>query len=134
MLAEKTTVDSHVMSGEKRAKLALLITNLFDKWQLKNKEKLALLGLSANSKPALYKYKKGEPLPVSRDTLDRVGMFLSIHKSLRMLYPENPTICYGWVKMKNKLYSGQSPLEVMINDGFAGVLKVCHQLSTMGRR
>jgi hypothetical protein len=135
MQAVKMEDDSDRMfSQENRAKLAVLIMNLFEKWQLKNLHRLSLLGLSENSKPALYKYKKGEsPLPVSRDTLDRVGMLLSIHKSLKMLYPNNPNICYSWVTMKNKMFDGKSPLDVMINEGFAGVMRVYWYLNNMRR-
>ena len=51
---------------------------------------LELLGLSAKGRAMLSKYAKGDALPEGRDTLDRVGWLLAIHKVLRLLYPQNP--------------------------------------------
>ena len=66
-------------------------------------EQLNLLGLSETSRALLTKYRKGEPLPLSRDVQDRVGWLLSIHKALRLLYPQNEGLRYSWVSRRNSL-------------------------------
>ena len=42
-----------------------------------------------------------------------MGWLLTIHKSLKILYPKNEEIVSGWIFMKNKQFDGKRPLDVM---------------------
>lgn len=117
----KSTVDIH--SAESRGHLAKLVMNLFEKWELSTSDQLELLGLSTSSRALLTKFKRGDPLPNSRDVLDRVGWLLAIHKGLRLLFPHNPEILYTWVKRRNGLIQNRTPLEIMLEEGLVGVMK-----------
>ncbi len=119
----------NVYSEESRKKLARVIMNLFEHWDLDTATQLNLLGFSPTSRALLIPYKKGiKPLPNTRDLFDRVGWLLSIHKSLRLLYPKNENIRYTWISRKNMAFDNQTPLEMMTNEGIIGIAKVARYL------
>jgi hypothetical protein len=63
-------------------------------------------------------------LPNTRDTLDRAGFLLGIHKGLRLLFPEDPALRYDWVKRRNRLLDERTPLEVMLDEGLVGLARI----------
>ena len=98
---------------------------LFERWSLPTDAQLSLLGLSPESRKLLGLYRRGErALPNQRDALDRVGYLMGIHKGLRLLFPESPELRYSWVKRRNQLLEGRTPLEVMLEDGLVGLARV----------
>lgn len=108
-----------------RRDLARVVASLLGKWQLPADAQLALLGLSPESRKVLAQYRRGErALPNSRDTLDRAGYLLGIHKGLRLLFPEDETLRFGWVQRRNRLLGERTPLQVMIEDGMLGLARV----------
>lgn len=115
-------------SDATRVGLAKLITKLFDLWDLSTSDRLELLGQSVNSRANLTKYRKGSPLPNLRDLLDRAGWLLSIHKSLRLLYPHNETLRYTWINRRNKAFDNMTPLQVIRYEGIIGMAKVSRYL------
>jgi hypothetical protein len=116
-------------SSENREKLAQLMARLFEHWQLDTASQLNLLGLSENSRALLSKYRTGTAaLPATRDTLDRAGWLLAIHKALRLLYPRNPALRYGWVHAPNRAFENFTPLEIMKQRGLIGIAIVARYL------
>ena len=112
-----------------RRDLARVVMGLFERWQLSTDLQLALLGLSPESRKLLGLYRRGErALPASRDALDRAGYLLGMHKALRLLFPENPELRYGWIKRRNRLLDGRTPLEVMLEDGLVGLARIARSL------
>ena len=125
-VAEESPVD--IESSDARKKLALMVTRLFDLWKISTADQLELLGLSPTSRAQISKYRNGGAVPSSRDMLDRIGWLLSIHKSLRLLYPRNNHIRYTWVKRRNRILDDQRPLDIMKNQGLIGVARVARYL------
>lgn len=115
-------------STESRAAMAKLVTRLFDLWDLDTATQLNLLGLSKTSRAMLTRYRKGEPLSANRDTLDRVGWLLAIHKALRLLYPYNQEIRSQWVRLKHRAFGSHAPLEEMTEQGLIGIARVARYL------
>ena len=111
-----------------RVRLSRVVTNLFSRWELSSEDQLSLLGLSSSSRAMLSKYRQGKPLSASRDTLDRVGWLLAIHKALRLLYPRNEQIRYSWVKRPNRAFENLPPLSLMFSQGIIGIAKVSRYL------
>lgn len=108
-----------------RRDLARVLAALFAKWELPGDTQLALLGLSPESRKLLTQYRRGErALPNTRDTLDRAGYLLGIHKGLRLLFPEDPALRYGWIKRRNALLGDRPPLDVMLADGLVGLARI----------
>jgi len=124
------TEETHINleNSDARRKLARMVTRLFELWDLPTADQLELLGLSRTSRAQISKYRKGGALPSSRDMLDRIGWLLSIHKSLRLLYPRNENIRYTWVKRRNKILDDQRPLDIMKYQGLIGIARVARYL------
>ncbi|KTC92421.1 hypothetical protein OQJ18_10360 [Fluoribacter dumoffii] len=98
------------------------VVALFKHWQLKNEEECELLG--GISPAQLAKFKKGTAHISGRDTIERVGHLLGIHKNLRILYPYNREIVYQWVKGRNKKLHNLRPLDVMLEQGYIGIAQI----------
>lgn len=107
-----------------RRALARLVARLFERWGLSSEDQLAMLGLSTSNRTALGRYRKGEPLPANRDMLDRAGNLLSIHKNLRLLFPYDRDLAYSWMRARNRAFDGRTPVEVIREWGFVGLLTV----------
>lgn len=112
-----------VGSRDARARLATMVTRLLERWNLTSVEQAALLGLSTASRSTLARYREGEPLADSRDLLDRAGHLLGIHKSLRILFPYDRDLAYGWMTQFNRRL-GARPVNLISERGFEGLLAV----------
>jgi hypothetical protein len=82
------------------------------------------LGIAASNRSALTRYRKGEAIGTSRDQYERVGRLLGIHTNLRLLFPQNRELVYRWMTTRNKAFDNLSPVEVVKEWGFAGLLMV----------
>jgi hypothetical protein len=111
-------------SQDSRASMAGLLMRLFDLWGLGNQEQLQLLGLDPSSRTTLARYRKGHPLANNRDLLDRVGHLLAIHKTLRSLFPDQPDLAHAWIRHPNRVFDQLSPVQMINQKGFAGLLMV----------
>lgn len=118
-------------SVETRRDLAKLVTKLFDHWQLSNEDQAALLGLSSKSTNTLRRYRRGQPMANNVDLLNRVGHLLGIHKGLRLLYPRNKNLVYRWICLPNKEFNNKSPLEVIKERRFDGLLTISRYIDFM---
>ena len=116
MRKSKTEID--------QSALAKMIIQLLDHWNLPTEDQLALLGLSPTDRSALSRYRHGEPIGIDVDQYARVGHLLTIHKSLRILFPNNKAELYSWIKSKNKTFENRTPVEMVKEFGFNGLLMV----------
>ncbi|MEX0732776.1 MAG: antitoxin Xre/MbcA/ParS toxin-binding domain-containing protein [Aquisalimonadaceae bacterium] len=116
-------------SPDTRRDLARMIMRLFEHWRLDSRTRLELLGMSPNSRSKLSEFTAGKAgLPKGRDARDRVAYLLSIHKALRLLYPENPTLRYDWVNRRNRMLENMRPIDVMREQGLIGIARVARFL------
>ncbi|WP_428312041.1 antitoxin Xre-like helix-turn-helix domain-containing protein [Hydrocarboniphaga sp.] len=109
---------------DERSRLARMVTRLFEHWGVDTSAQAELLGLSGGSRTAVSRYRRGTPLPESRDLIDRVGNLFGIHKSLRLLYPHNPELVYGWPSLRNATLDNYTPLEIMVEQGLPGIVAI----------
>jgi hypothetical protein len=72
----------------------------------------------------LGRYRKGEPLGASRDLQERAGHVLAIHKNLRLIFPQDRDLAYAWMTRRNRAFEGRTPVEVIREWGFTGLLMV----------
>jgi hypothetical protein len=124
MTGDVEALDGDLSLKENRVLLATMTMKLFDHWQLSSAEQLQLLGLNKTSRSGIKGLREGRPLPSTIDVLDRVKSLLSIHKCLRILLPHDRKIVYEWIKFPNKEFSGMTPLQVMLEYRFVGLVKV----------
>lgn len=117
-------IPSDLRSRKARTVLAKMVMRLFDHWDIVTTDQAALLGLSQGSRSTLSRYRSGEPFADNRDLLDRAGHLLGIHKALRIIFPQNRDLAYRWVTAANHHFGGKTPLEIMRDEGFLGVVMV----------
>jgi uncharacterized protein (DUF2384 family) len=113
-----------VGAGVDRKAIAAMLMKLFDHWGLSTQEQLDAMGFSPSNRALLARYRRGEPIAGTRDTLERAGHLLGIHKNLRLLFPHNRDLAYGWMRCRNKAFDNRSPIDVICESGFAGLLMV----------
>ena len=111
-------------SRTSRERLARMVVELLERWKLPAADQASLLGLSANSRSTLARYRRGEPLADSPDLLARAGHLLGIHKALRILFPHDLELAYRWVGTPNRRFGGEPPLALMKRHGYEGILAV----------
>lgn len=111
-------------ASQDRGELARMVMKLFDHWQLGTEDQAALLGLAPSNRAALTRYRKGDPIGTSRDQYERVGHLLGIHKNLRLLFPQNRDLAYRWMCTRNRAFDNLTPVQVIREYGFAGLLMV----------
>jgi hypothetical protein len=61
---------------------------------------------------------------VFRRRVKRVGHLLGIYKNLRLLFPQNRDLADRWMSTRNKAFDNLTPVEVVKEWGFAGLLMV----------
>ena len=110
--------------ADDRGALARMVMQLLEHWQLSTEDQAALLGLAASNRAALGRYRRGEAIGSSRDQLERVGHLLGIHKSLRLLFPQNIDLAYRWMTTRHRALHNCTPVELIKDQGFAGLLIV----------
>lgn len=120
----KATTKADPTSREGRIAISNMITRQFDLWGLDLQDQLSLLRLSRNSRATLMRYRNGAPIANSRDLLDRAAILLSIHKSLRSLFPKNKELSCRWPTTPNHVFGDLSPVEFIHKEGFPGLLAV----------
>lgn len=124
-MTELATHDSQRLdSPEARSSVARMLMKMFHNWQLPTRDALALMGLAESNRGALSRYEQGQPISNSRDQLDRAATLLGIHKSLRLLFPENRDLAYQWMSTANRTFEGKTPVEIVREHGFVGLLMV----------
>ena len=111
-------------ASQDRGALARMVMTLLDHWKLPTEDQAALLGVAPSNRAALMRYRKGEAIGTSRDQFERVGHLLGIHKNLRLLFPQNRELAYRWMTTRNKAFDHLSPVDVVKEWGFAGLLMV----------
>ena len=116
-LLERTT-----SASQDRGALAKMVMTLLEHWNLNTEDQAALLGLAASTRAALARYRKA--IGSSRDQYERVGHLLGIHKNLRLLFPQNRELAYRWMTTRNRAFENLTPVEVVKQWGFAGLLMV----------
>jgi hypothetical protein len=104
---------------------------LFEHWTISTEEQLDMLGLARDNRAALARYRKGVPMSPSRDATERAGHLLAIHKNLRLLFPHNRDLAYKWMSTRNNAFEGRTPVNVVRDFGFAGLLMVRSYLDKM---
>ena len=109
---------------EDRGALARMVMTLLDHWKLGTEDQATLLGIAPGNRAALANYRRGKPIGTSRDQYERVGHLLGIHKNLRLLFPQNRDLAYRWMSTRNRAFDNLTPVEVVREWGFAGLLMV----------
>lgn len=102
-----------------------MIMKLFELWDLTTEEQLELLGKDRHARANLTRYRQpGATFGSNRDLLERVGHLLAIHKSLRIIFPHNRELVYLWPKAANHHFGYKTPIAIMQEYGYTGLLMI----------
>ena len=107
-----------------RGAISKMLMQLFGHWAISTEDQLEMLGLAKDNRAALTRYRKSVPMSASRDANERAGHLLAIHKNLRLLFPYNRELAYRWMSTRNKAFEGRTPVDMVKEFGFAGLLMV----------
>jgi len=125
------TTQSAAQITSDRGSISKMLMQLFNHWAISTEAQLDMLGLARDNRAALARYRKGVPMSASRDANERAGHLLAIHKNLRLLFPHNRDLAYRWMSTRNKAFEGRTPVDVISDFGFAGLLMVRSYLDKM---
>lgn len=105
--------------------LGRVVVSLLKKWNLSEEQQLALLGIETGDGASLSGHEIGaQPLPAAPEVVQRAAQLIAIHRSLRVLFPENEDLRFSWVARRNQAFGGSAPIDVMLSDGRNGVARV----------
>jgi hypothetical protein len=120
---------SQTMTPERRLLLTQHIMSLLDSWDTTGQQKIVLLGLPEDIKARkLERYRHSEPFPDTELVNEHLQHLVGIADALRTSYPRNVQMCNLWLRKPHKRFDGRTPMEVMIEDGLSGLIRVRSQL------
>lgn len=110
---------------EDRLQLARMILNLLEEWGVEPAGQVLLLGLPEETKPrSMARYGRDLPLPEDAEVMERVEHLVGIADALRTSFPRNARMGTLWLNQRNNRFDDRVPLDVMLEDGLAGVIAV----------
>lgn len=125
------TEQSHVDMAQ-RADLAQTILTVLRNWGVSKEQQVVLLGLPEGTRPrSLNKFTVGAPFPNSDDALIRANYLLSIQNAVDSLFPHNATAANYWMTTPCHSFAEYTPLDIMLNEGIAGMKRVLNYLNGM---
>jgi hypothetical protein len=113
------------LNHEERLQLARMIVNLLNEWGVEPAGQVLLLGLPEETKPrSMAQFGRDVPLPEDADVMERVEHLVGIADALRTTFPRNARMGTLWLNQRNNRFGDRVPLDVMLEDGLAGVIAV----------
>jgi hypothetical protein len=99
------------------------VFRILSDWGLSNKEQMKILGNPPKS--SFYRWKQGEGVVLSQDTLERLSYIFGIDSALQVLLPR-PEAADAWIRKPNAapLFGGRSALERMLSGQVADIYVV----------
>jgi Protein of unknown function (DUF2384) len=104
--------------------LTAMVMRMFDHWQVSAADRVGLLGLQVTDENALDRFRRGEMIGVDLDLKERVGLLLSIHSRLRLLFPEDRSLAYRWMSAPNRAFENLTPVAIVRKKGLVGLRAV----------
>jgi hypothetical protein len=112
------------LTHDERRRMTSMVLSLFDHWKLADTQQATLLDLPKGQRGLLTRYRKGAAIGTYQDRIDRVAHLLVIHKRLRTLFPQSRELAYRWMTSRNRAFSDRTPVDMIDEHGFAGLLAV----------
>jgi len=108
-----------------RLRMANEIMELFGQWKVSLDDQHTLLGLPDSvRKRHMYKYGEDEPLPDDEQVMVRAEHMIGIADALRTYFPSSPHARSRFMCSHSKKFSKRVPLQVMLEDGISGLIRV----------
>jgi hypothetical protein len=118
------------MDTERRVDLARTLMSVLRNWGVAREQQVLLLGMPEDTRPrALNRFETGMPFPDDHDALTRANYLLSIQNAVDSLFPHNTTAANYWMTTQCQYFANQTPLDIMLNEGVAGMKRVLDYLN-----
>lgn len=113
------------MNHEECVSLTRSIMSILDSWGLNGQDIMCVLNLPEGTPlRSLRKYRDSTPFPDAQSVYERIEHIVGIADALRTTYPHNPPMGVLWMKQRNKRFADCSPLQIIVENGLAGLLTV----------
>ncbi|MBI3561049.1 MAG: DUF2384 domain-containing protein [Gammaproteobacteria bacterium] len=113
------------MEHDECVTLTRMIMSILDSWGLNGQAQMSLLDLPKGIPVrALRRYREDTPFPDEAAVYERVDHIVGIYDALRTTYPHNPPMGALWMKQRNVRFQDQSPLQVIVEEGLAGLVRI----------
>ncbi|HHC73658.1 MAG TPA: DUF2384 domain-containing protein [Thiothrix sp.] len=118
--------EAFVYSQEQMLLLTESMINYLDEWKLSPEQIINILGLPESTKSRhLQQYRNmSKALPQTDNTMKRIEHIRGIADALRTTFPFSNQMRYLWLRKPHRRFSRQRPLEVILNDGLDGLVRV----------
>jgi hypothetical protein len=110
-----------VINEPNYAEITYDVLQILAAWRVNSTQQAVLLGLAPNS---LYQYKTDASLQQNQNILDRAKILLAIDQSICLVFPHAPELARLWITTPSHLFSGRTPLEIMLSEGLSGITHI----------
>ena len=113
------------MTLEEKGKLASMIIQLLDTWEVSSSDQISLLSLPEKTPVrAIRKYRKCTPFPETELLNQKLEHIIGIAEALRTTYPRNANMGPQWMNKPHQRFGGRTAVRVMLDDGMKGIITV----------
>lgn len=113
--------------------LCQLVLGILRDWEVRDADQARLLGLEGMTARRWRRIRSGqEMLPEDEKTLVRIHLILSIYRQLRLHYPRSQAAADAYATAPLRSFGGRTPVEVMLEDGEAGMRALLEHLQGSG--
>lgn len=116
------------LNYEERCRLSVLVMAVLDTWKVERTDQLHLLGMAAGRGRELARLRNGNPFPEDDAVFERARHILGIDDALQVIFPRNGNMSAFWLTNPNNRQFGRAPVEVMLDEGLAGMRRVWSHL------
>ncbi len=108
-----------------RRRMANQVMDIFEHWQLDLEGQHTLLGAPESIKKRhMYRFGEDEPLPDEPSVMERAEHLLGIADALRTYFPNSLHARSRFIRSTSKKFSKRTPLQIMIDDGLSGLIRI----------
>jgi hypothetical protein len=119
MLSMKETLLRDLREPDARAAVTAAVVALFDRWNLGERDRAILVGLSEASQGAL-----DEALRRGRGSMECMGELLAIGRALDVKFRHHAELRDHWIATYPMELGGRRPLDIMLRGGLPGMREV----------
>lgn len=116
--------DHPVHDALQRGVLAKAVMRLLDFWGLGREDQVALLGIAPGSRDVLDRYRQGDPIDARSEQFGRAQLLLEIHNNLQILLASNQELAGSWMTSRNRTFDNGTPVDLIKEQGLAGLSMV----------
>lgn len=102
------------------------MVDLAKRWHLRNREARLLLAVPERT---FYQWKAGRP-HLTTDQCDRISHLANIEIALTNIFNDR-SMTRSWIRRPNEAFEERTPLDVMIDGGLSGILRVRTYLQSL---